>query len=1060
MFLTDMRLLLIKSLGNEPTNQNVQYSNIQTALQAHKVTFFFRLERELEKVNAFYLQKEAELKLRLSTLLEKKKAAKAKVGTIVKTSATFIALHEGFYRFRRDLDKLEQFIELNATGFSKVLKKWDKRSKSQTKELYLSTAVEVQPVFHREDIAELSDLATTSLLELDAWADGEDVSFDHKLSDVSQIERTNEELDTEFLRNVLHESDTAIKEWVNRLRKSVDASERITKIFFQSICGDATNETLKVLYETDLVHWMYKDDVNNRTILHEAAIAGRELVLRYIVDRPNVLSVMINAADIYGRTPLHYASIHGHSFIVNLLLMHGASIDDLDQDNFSSLLFAISQNHASCVENLISYGARIDPASEQDFIPLNMACQKGLYEVTELLLKSKASILPDAEGLYPQHLVAQAGHFRLIPLLKMYGADINMIDKLNGWSALIYAAGEGHKKTVKALLDAGADLSFVDGKNLTPLYYAAWEGHLDCMKLLLEAMTASQKMHSPLNSSGSAQTRFDQNMHEPMDYATYSDPLDADTIPDLSLPPPILPLRRYGHNFLDNKTFIEISFDVRAPDSTASLFTTPFHTASLSTNSALASKKSIPIAETHPSASNSTHQSIRFFSDSNIPAAKLTLSSKLIDVIPRSVLLPLAEDSKTFSFQVDRIEDFVIDFEIYPTFGSRMIAKAVALSHIFQVNSGYGQCTLPLFDLRLQVIGDLTFKFNVIRPFKGKPLEITDYDVYWKSTSQVEPGSAGQGIGTVVASEIMERGHNESGLNVHHMAHAQVHSFVTASSLSGSYSRIYVQITKDLVPVVYLQWTVSLNGVEVPVCNLSADQFNNVGGLCRNLDERRESIARASSTIEAFEMLLSSFLTLEEALRLLPSDINVDLCIIYPTEAEKEYINVVSTVGDLNTSVDAILNVVFEHARAQRSRYDALGESRNRSIVFSSYHPGVCTVLNWKQPNYPVFFCVSATVMSEDNGIRSAHGLQIEKEEDHRCSSLREASTFASSNNFMGIICSSHLLNTVPALIETIRALGLVLVAQKKPHDVNNTAAGIDGVRDDKVLEFNETIDM
>ena len=44
----------------------------------------------------------------------------------------------------------QQFIELNATGFRKILKKWDKRSKSQTKELYLAREVEVQPVFNRQ----------------------------------------------------------------------------------------------------------------------------------------------------------------------------------------------------------------------------------------------------------------------------------------------------------------------------------------------------------------------------------------------------------------------------------------------------------------------------------------------------------------------------------------------------------------------------------------------------------------------------------------------------------------------------------------------------------------------------------------------------------------------------------------------------------------------------------------------------------------------------------------------------------------------------------------------
>ena len=39
------------------------YPSKQSALQANKAAFFFRLERELEKVNSFYLQKEGEVSL-------------------------------------------------------------------------------------------------------------------------------------------------------------------------------------------------------------------------------------------------------------------------------------------------------------------------------------------------------------------------------------------------------------------------------------------------------------------------------------------------------------------------------------------------------------------------------------------------------------------------------------------------------------------------------------------------------------------------------------------------------------------------------------------------------------------------------------------------------------------------------------------------------------------------------------------------------------------------------------------------------------------------------------
>jgi CDK inhibitor PHO81 len=45
---------------------------------------------------------------------------------------------------------MKRFIDINATGFRKILKKWDKRSKSTTKELYLSRQVDVQPVFNRQ----------------------------------------------------------------------------------------------------------------------------------------------------------------------------------------------------------------------------------------------------------------------------------------------------------------------------------------------------------------------------------------------------------------------------------------------------------------------------------------------------------------------------------------------------------------------------------------------------------------------------------------------------------------------------------------------------------------------------------------------------------------------------------------------------------------------------------------------------------------------------------------------------------------------------------------------
>lgn len=50
---------MLAAITTGPDGEPLQES--QASLQANKATFFFRLDRELEKVNTFYLQKEAEV---------------------------------------------------------------------------------------------------------------------------------------------------------------------------------------------------------------------------------------------------------------------------------------------------------------------------------------------------------------------------------------------------------------------------------------------------------------------------------------------------------------------------------------------------------------------------------------------------------------------------------------------------------------------------------------------------------------------------------------------------------------------------------------------------------------------------------------------------------------------------------------------------------------------------------------------------------------------------------------------------------------------------------------
>ncbi|KAL5612247.1 hypothetical protein BROUX41_000212 [Berkeleyomyces rouxiae] len=962
----------------------------QAALQANKATFFFQLERELEKVNAFYLQKEAELKVRLKTLLDKKKVLQSRPTSIARRSAKFTTLEEGFQQFASDLNKLQQFVEINGTAFSKILKKWDKTSKSKTKELYLSRAVEVQPFFNPTVISELSDQATTSLQELGAWRDGDQVNFEDRQEHVvtTTVGTGEGDADVLLLDTVIAGNIEMLKDLVARMKAFLDSGattesavvERITRAFLASI-HDAPREALWVLLETGLVDIQSEDDINERNCLHQAAIYGRSEILEYGLKK----GVSAGRMDVYGRVPLHYASVHGRLDMLEVLLSASPdTINLIDHDNFTPLIHAIIHGRYECVQRLLQANARLDSTSDADHVPLNLACEYGSVHIVELLLKNGAKIVPDAEGLYPQHLVARSAKTpEILEHLQNYGADLNQIDKLYGWTPLVHAASEGNVPCLQALLDFGADPNIVDEKDLTAVYYAAWEGHLECMKLLTPynpRTRASPLVHPPSQLSPmSGVLGFGPNSSvDPTPMA-----LDLDAIPVLELPPPIIPLRRYGHNFLDTKTVVQINFG------------------------------------------ESGDTPLAFFHGSKYPAARLTISSKATDLIPKNIILPFQEDTRLVSFQVDNLESFTLDFDVFPTYGAKIIGKTVALPSTFRNNSC--NMNLPLFDPRLRAIGQISFTTQVIKPFGGKPLEITDFETYWKATSQLE---------------------------------THPRSVVTGSSLSGDYVRIYVQQTSDGIPVLWPRWTITTNGLDIPVCRLTLEQFINTtsSGTAR-AEVSSITGLQIDSISRIHSVLANAGITLEEALTLLPHWMHVNIQVLYPTPEEEQAFNL-GPAFDLNSFTDSILNVVFDHARAQR------GQSPDivRSIVFSSYSSSLCTALNWKQPNFPVFLCND---LGHDEAMTAP---DIVQSSGRRAVSIKEATRVAQSNNLMGLICSGKLLNLVPALIDAIKSNGLALVtdrsldpinASPRPEMFRKLPEGVDGVlRSHGVLRFNESIDI
>jgi CDK inhibitor PHO81 len=87
--------------------------------------------------------------------------------------------------------------------------------------------------------------------------------------------------------------------------------------------------------------------------------------------------------------------------------------------------------------------------------------------------------------------------------------------------------------------------------------------------------------------------------------------------------------------------------------------------------------------------------------------------------------------------------------------------------------------------------------------------------------------------------------------------------------------------------------------------------------------------------------------------------------------------------------------------------------------------------------------------------------------------SIKESARLCTTNNFMGLTCSSRILKMVPALIETVKQLGLVLVSDASDDETTSQGGlsvqtgwammpdGVNGImKANGILRFNETVDM
>ncbi|KAI0047270.1 cyclin-dependent protein kinase inhibitor [Auriscalpium vulgare] len=1001
--------------------------------QAHKAAFFFKLERELEKVNAFqinsfYLRKEAELKLRLETLLSKRRAAALRVlpNGIDDTTQNYVewkAVEEGFHLLERDLAKLQ----INGTGFRKILKKWDKRSKSTTKELYLARQVDVQPVFNRQLISELSDTVTACLIDITDVSVGLALEGDAVSELIINRQMTVEgntqiglfrDLESNLRKAVASQDEASIRSLVtysDTLGQQHWGRGNITRILWKAVIDAPQPLADLILATSGYFDFQFVDDINGRTCLHEASIAGE---LR-LVDLCLLNGVDPHTVDVYGRSAFHYAAMNGHVDICRRLLERNVSPYVRDMENYSPLVYATLRGSLDCVRVLlVDGGVPAEPSSpDGDLNALSLASLAGHLDVALLLLEHGARSLPNNNGEYPIHFAARQGHANICRLLVQHdGWDLP--DKYNEWSPLFHAARYGHDASVRVLLAAGARTDIVDELGNNALHYAAWYGHQNCVSILSEA---------------SYRTFKDEGVRSPSDKSTGSSALramesDIDLIPSLSLPPPMMPHRVYGHNYLVKQCLVQVTIgDTGAKHN--------FPSTETQTGVRLH-----PRFTTSPSTDNSMLSS---------PLLKLVMtSSPAATSAPHTVSLPIGDEVHVLTFQTAFVDQLSLEFSLYPNFGTKTIGRAVAVPSLLRKAEFEEMFTLPILDHRLHPIGEVSFEINVITPFEGVTLQIGGaVETYWKSLS----------VGALptrrIANPRFPRSRpiaSASPSPAGSMITTSATQAITVSSITGSYLYLVVQVTRDLHPVVFADWKLPEEHFDLNVVDVTLDQFVS---LTSRLGRSLPDVNNLPSTVSEWHKLAcNSMASLESFMKVVPSYMGLCLELAYPS---RKRFDPFRRLLPLNDFVDSILRSIYQ---TSVSPDGAIGR---RKIIFTSFSPDTCAAVNWKQPNYPVFFASLCGRVSLKPPSVIARG--AEEAYDERLSSLGSAVEFSKNNNLLGVFVDNGLLVEVPSLVRAVRDAGLLIATYGPTHNIPSLLSArdfegvaVDAFFQDGVLAFQD----
>jgi ankyrin repeat protein len=198
-------------------------------------------------------------------------------------------------------------------------------------------------------------------------------------------------------------------------------------------------------------------------------------------------------AEVRAYTGLHAAAAAGNVAEIERLLAAGADREARDSNGRTPLHVAVYRKQRDAARLLLVKGANANALDRQRYDVVTIAAVADDVPTLKLVLEGGASAKNVTSPYDGTALIAAAhlGHVEVVQVLIKAGAPLDHVNNLT-WTALMESivlgdGGKRHTETLRALVQAGANVNIPDRAGTTPLAHARGRGYKEMVAILEKA---------------------------------------------------------------------------------------------------------------------------------------------------------------------------------------------------------------------------------------------------------------------------------------------------------------------------------------------------------------------------------------------------------------------------------------------------------------------------------------------------------------------------------------------------------------------------------------------